>query len=155
MSISSLKIWHFGTFSDILNIYDEFIYNQWVDAHSGWVFISRGYHQPSRQHFCVDMSCHSYGHIYKLTVLQNFDFFKYYGLSSSGTDYIRSFFGKIVKTFWSNALLLSTLFAILTFLFECHRWVFCRRNNSLAQIQDFNPCIYDEVTYTLNASLKI
>ena len=30
------------------------------------------------------------------------------------------------------------------FLFECHWWVFCRRNARLTQLQNFIPGIYDE-----------
>ena len=36
-------------------IYDEFIYNYWVDATAGGDLFPRGYHQPSSQHFCADM----------------------------------------------------------------------------------------------------
>ena len=49
-------------------IYDEFIYNHWVDATAGWVLNPRGYHKPSSQHFCADMNYNWYGYIYKLTV---------------------------------------------------------------------------------------
>ena len=39
-------------------IYDEIIYNHWVDATAGGVLIPRWYHQPSSQHFCVDLGYH-------------------------------------------------------------------------------------------------
>ena len=39
------------------------------------VILSRGYQQPSSQHFCIDMHFYLYGHIYKLTVYKTFDFF--------------------------------------------------------------------------------
>ena len=38
------------------------------DATSGDFFIHRGYHQPSSQHFCVDMTYYCYGNNYKSTV---------------------------------------------------------------------------------------
>ena len=56
---------------------DEFICNHWVDATAGEDLFPRGYHQPSSQHFCVDLSYHWYVHVYKLTVYKTFEFLKY------------------------------------------------------------------------------
>ena len=39
-------------------IYDEFIYKPWIDATAGGDLFPRGYHHPSSQHFCVDLSYH-------------------------------------------------------------------------------------------------
>ena len=44
---------------------------------AGGVFIPRGYHLPSSQHYCADMNYHRYGHNYKLTVYKTFEFIKY------------------------------------------------------------------------------
>ena len=49
---------------------DEFIYNYGVDATVDGVFIPWGYHQPSSQHFCVDMN----NHTFKLTVYKTYNF---------------------------------------------------------------------------------
>ena len=44
--------------SKINLIYDELIYNHWVDAIAGGDLFPRGYHQPNSQHVCVDLSYH-------------------------------------------------------------------------------------------------
>ena len=46
----------------------------WVDATAGGDLFPRGYHQPSSQHFCFDLSYHWYFYNYKLTVNKTSNF---------------------------------------------------------------------------------
>ena len=70
--VDETRVWRKYKFNP--GIYDEFIYNHWVDATAGGVLIPLGYHQPSSQQFCADMNYHWYDHNYKSTVNKTLNF---------------------------------------------------------------------------------
>ena len=84
---------------------------------AGGVFIPWGYHQPSSQHFCVDMNYHWYGHTYKLNVYKTSNFWNTKAFLPKDKITV-AIFCKTFRNFWS-----SMLFNFVLYLFfSTFRW---------------------------------
>ena len=97
-----------------------------------WTFRPRGYHQPSSQHFGVDMNIN-----YVVTFI-NFLFRKLWiyrkpmDFLIPGIDNLGRIWHKFLECWILNALQLFTWLALQILRYDRHWWVLCGRNARLA-----------------------
>ena len=99
---------------------------------STWDQLMFLYHQPSSQHFGVDMNINNVVIFINFLLSKLWIFRKTKDFLTPGIDYLSRIWHNFFEFRILNALQLCTCLALQIFWYERHWWVLCRRNARLA-----------------------